>query len=131
MRAYHPDDVLRSNGGLTIDYEWYLSNQILPPISRLCEPIDGTSTIELSKCLGLETAHLQRSRGTGDEEFDDSWAFTARCQMEDSERFKDCVKLTCKCQSCTKETEMPGVFNEYGTSGLTCNDCGSMYFGRM
>jgi DNA polymerase elongation subunit (family B) len=41
---------------LTIDYEWYLSNQILPPISRLCEPIEGTSAAILSEKLGLDAS---------------------------------------------------------------------------
>lgn len=43
-RAYHPEEVVRSAGGLIIDIEWYLTQQILPPIARLCEPIDGTSS---------------------------------------------------------------------------------------
>lgn len=41
---------------LTVDYEWYLSNQILPPISRLCEPIEGTSAAILSEKLGLDAS---------------------------------------------------------------------------
>jgi DNA polymerase alpha subunit A len=55
-RAYHPDEVFRSNGELKIDIEWYLSQQILPPISRLCEPIEGTSVVILSQCLGLDAS---------------------------------------------------------------------------
>ena len=42
QRAYHPDEVLKAKGELTIDFEWYLAQQILPPVSRLCEPIEGT-----------------------------------------------------------------------------------------
>jgi DNA polymerase alpha subunit A len=53
-RAYHPDELVRSKGELTIDYEWYLSQQILPPISRLCEPIEGTSQAIISQQLGLD-----------------------------------------------------------------------------
>ncbi len=56
QRAYHPDDLERSKGELTVDYEWYLSTQILPPISRLCEPIEGTSPAIISECLGLDAA---------------------------------------------------------------------------
>jgi len=55
-RAHHPEEVARSNGTLTVDYEWYLNNQILPPISRLCEPIDGTSIAILSTQLGLDAS---------------------------------------------------------------------------
>lgn len=33
-RAFHPDEIFRSQNKLTIDYEWYLTQQILPPIAR-------------------------------------------------------------------------------------------------
>lgn len=56
QRAYHPDEIARSSGQLVVDYEWYLVNQILPPISRLCEPIEGTSMAILSQQLGLDSS---------------------------------------------------------------------------
>ena len=59
-RARHPDDVARSEGKLNLDYEWYLTQQILPPISRLCEPIEGTSTMQLSAKLGLDASKTPR-----------------------------------------------------------------------
>ena len=55
-RAYHPDEVIRKNGELTLDYEWYISTQLLPPISRLCEPIEGTSPAIISEKLGLDAS---------------------------------------------------------------------------
>jgi DNA polymerase alpha subunit A len=67
-RARHPDEVRRANSGLqigtetfracfhltdvTLDFEHYLANQILPPIERLCEPIEGTDRSRLAECLG-------------------------------------------------------------------------------
>lgn len=37
---------------IMIDYEHYLSQQVLPPIERLCEPIEGTDRARLAECLG-------------------------------------------------------------------------------
>lgn len=79
-RAYHPDDVKREGSGLQIgrnrwfsrsfgcgriinfqlifcvllhlDIEWYLSQQVHPPIARLCAPIEGTDTARIADCLG-------------------------------------------------------------------------------
>jgi len=51
-RAKHPDELRRSEGTLLIDHEFYLSNQILPPIERLCDPIEGTDRARLAECLG-------------------------------------------------------------------------------
>ncbi len=49
-----------ASGEYTLDYEWYLSTQILPPISRLCEPIEGTSPAILSERLGLDASKYAR-----------------------------------------------------------------------
>ena len=35
------------------DYEYYLAHQILPPIERLCDPIEGTDRARLAECLGM------------------------------------------------------------------------------
>jgi len=39
-----------------VDVEWYLLYQLLPPISRLCEPIEGTSPAILATQLGLDAS---------------------------------------------------------------------------
>jgi len=51
-RAKHPDEVRKVDSGLQIDYEHYLAHQVLPPIERLCEPIEGTDRARLAECLG-------------------------------------------------------------------------------
>ena len=67
--AKHPDEVRKDLGlavgkmqkdsllgmslNLLSDYDHYLSNQILPPIERLCEPIQGTDRSRLAECLGM------------------------------------------------------------------------------
>ena len=61
-RAHHPDDFAQPSSTLIIgkftdifikiDKEWYLANQIHPPIGRLCEPIDGTDSARIADCLG-------------------------------------------------------------------------------
>lgn len=40
-KAYHPDEVMSSKGKATIDNDWYVSTQLLPPITRLIEHIEG------------------------------------------------------------------------------------------
>lgn len=52
-RAFHPDEIIKSNGALLIDTEWYISQQIFPPVQRLCEPIEGTDSAKLAECLGM------------------------------------------------------------------------------
>ena len=109
-RARHPDEILRSNGVLKPDIEWYLSQQILPPVSRLCEPIEGISQGLLAQKLGLDAAKY--SHVTGSMEIDDDQLvdFKPTSSMSDQERFKDVKKLCITCNSCGVESEFPGIF---------------------
>ena len=40
-KAYHPDEIVASRGKTEVDIDWYITQQILPPITRLIEHIDG------------------------------------------------------------------------------------------
>jgi DNA polymerase alpha subunit A len=52
-RAKHPDELRKATPEeFSIDYEHYLAHQVLPPIERLCEPIEGTDRARLAECLG-------------------------------------------------------------------------------
>eukprot|EP01083_Nonionella_stella_P122382 368185_1 len=50
LRSYHISEIEKSmkdnnnnnNKQLYIDREWYLEQQILPPVGRYCSPIEGT-----------------------------------------------------------------------------------------
>lgn len=37
---------------LKIDVKYYLSQQVHPVVSRLCEPIDGIDAIQIAEALG-------------------------------------------------------------------------------
>ncbi|KAG6815278.1 hypothetical protein H0H93_010352 [Arthromyces matolae] len=60
-RAKHPDEVRRAGSDLKIDFEYYLAHQVLPPIERLCEPIEGTDRARLAECLGLDPSRYRTS----------------------------------------------------------------------
>ena len=127
-RARHPDEINRSNGALRPDVEWYLVNQILPPISRLCEPIEGTSPGLIAEKLGLDSSKYNGVSSTNVDE-DDIVDFTPASCLPDEERFKGVEKLSLTCRSCGQEAEFPGIFRlakdaDAGTShrvsGLRC-----------
>ena len=108
-RAYHPEEVVRSNGELVVDVEWYLTQQILPPIARLCEPIDGTSSQIMAEKMGLDSSRFRAIRG-GDEG-DDNLGFVPLSKMADSERFGNVEKLEVKCKSCGEKNVFQGVLD--------------------
>ncbi|MCO5552885.1 hypothetical protein L7F22_006404 [Adiantum nelumboides] len=55
-RAYHPDEVRKAGSTLRVDFEHYLALQVLPPIERLCDSIQGTDRARLAEQLGLEAS---------------------------------------------------------------------------
>jgi DNA polymerase alpha subunit A len=114
-RARHPEEINRSGGALKPDVEWYLTQQILPPISRLVEPVEGLSQRIIAEKLGLDSSrynHVLRSSGAEVDE-DELVDYTPTLCLSDDERFKDVEKLQLRCMSCDCENEFPGVFHVY------------------
>ena len=110
-RARHPEEIQRSGGVLKPDVEWYLSQQILPPISRLCETIDGTSQSVIAEKLGLDSSRFNQEYTTSSEIDDGKLVnFKPGSSLLDSERFKGVEKLSIKCKKCSVNSEIQGVF---------------------
>nr|XP_027198086.1 DNA polymerase alpha catalytic subunit-like [Dermatophagoides pteronyssinus] len=51
-----------------IDIDYYLSQQIFPVVSRLCEPLDGTDTVILAEFLGIDCQHRHVQRNGNDQQ---------------------------------------------------------------
>ncbi|KAI7870185.1 DNA polymerase family B-domain-containing protein [Spinellus fusiger] len=127
-RAYHPDEVARSNmqlGSCSLDIEWYLNQQVFPPITRLCSDIDGTDPARIAEYLGLDKSKFNFRSGNGTEE--DSEFGTLESQIGDQERFKNVEKLVLLCNKCEKEVILDSVFIQTSSNsmewGLHCNYC--------
>jgi DNA polymerase alpha subunit A len=122
-RARHPEEIQRSNGILKPDIEWYLSQQILPPISRLCENIDGTSQAMIAEKLGLDFTRFSKI-GTGNEIDDNTLvSFVPTSLKKDSERFNDVDKFCVTCKTCQKSNELKGVFLVNGNQTMSGYHC--------
>ena len=105
-RAYHIDDVVKEGSTLKIDLEWYLANQVHPPISRLCAPIEGTDNARLATCLGLDAHKYQHITMSKVEEEE---LQTLESQLSDAERFKDVIKWSPTCCYCQTSNQFCGI----------------------
>ncbi|EFC50634.1 DNA polymerase alpha catalytic subunit [Naegleria gruberi] len=67
-RAVHPDTFRaeQKDNNLELDYEWYLAQQVFPPVSRLCEYLQQTDKALIAECLGLEKKYFRTSYGDDD-----------------------------------------------------------------
>lgn len=92
-----------------IDFTWYLSNQIHPPVARLCAPIEGTDIPRLANCLGLDISKYQNAI-TGSAEAEDLYTFEST--IPEAERFKDVEKWKPRCNKCGESHEFLGFFKE-------------------
>lgn len=109
-RARHPDEIARSGGMLKPDVEWYLTQQILPPVSRLCEPIEGLSQGLIAQRLGLNASkYTQHRSGDGELNDDELVNYVPESFKSDKERFGDVEKLCITCSSCGVANEFPGL----------------------
>ena len=94
-----------------VDVEWYLTQQILPPIARLCEPIAGMSRASIADKLGLDArkfaAAMARSQSALDEANANMRSFTPASLQSDEERFADCQPLVVECGSCKLRWPLP------------------------
>ncbi|KAG8881550.1 DNA-directed DNA polymerase alpha catalytic subunit pol1 [Tulasnella sp. 331] len=95
-KAKHPDEVRRGGDDTKIDYEYYLSQQILPPLERLCDPIEGTDRGRLAECLGMDPAKYVNSIALP---LEDQFS-SLESLIPDKERFRDTDLLIVKCGGC-------------------------------
>lgn len=106
--AYELDEVLAKDSELVPDVDYYLHKQILPPVERLCAPIDGTNVSLLAECLGLDTSKYRVSSASKSSEQSNEIT-TLESQIPDHIRFKDCEALGLLCLGCKNHFEYRGL----------------------
>lgn len=125
-RAYPAIDVTKPGAELEIDYEYYLANQILPPLERLCAPIEGTDRTRIAECLGLDPS---KYRVHELHDLTGSQVSRFEANISDEDRFADSVPLVLKCTNCGKQTHFEGITagdTVVSADGLHCV-CGLLY----
>jgi DNA polymerase alpha subunit A len=134
-KAFHPYSPDLASGKVQLDIEWYLSHQILPPISRICEPIDGVDIRRLAISLGLDASKFSsesRESNNPASVVDDSFAFDLY-DFDDEEVFKGLAKIELTCQHCLQKSPFLGMcsgINDKGEiiDGLQCPTAGCKGF---
>ncbi|GJJ15609.1 hypothetical protein Clacol_009887 [Clathrus columnatus] len=106
--ARHPDEIRKAESENKIDYEHYLSQQLLPPIERLCEALQGTDRSRLAENLGLDPSKFRGSSGSSGN--DEEIVFgTLDSRVSDEVRFKNLKQLLVSCTGCDGQMEFEPV----------------------
>lgn len=126
QRAYHVKEIETAQPALIVDKEWYLEQQILPPIGRLCEPIEGTDMGMLAHSLGLDSNkfnHLKSNAQMDADSDDDLEDKILRITNPLQKYSQICTPLKVKCAYCKAQFDFGGVFDFRkldGKCGLIC-----------
>uniref|UniRef100_A0A7S3FYH1 DNA polymerase n=1 Tax=Palpitomonas bilix TaxID=652834 RepID=A0A7S3FYH1_9EUKA len=104
-KAFSPSEVKEQ--GLEPDIEYYLENQIHPPVARLCASIEGLEEAQLAEALGLDTKKFSstvdsRAGAFGGQELSDTKPLL--------QQFDDVEPLTLRCVLCKTCVAFPGVY---------------------
>lgn len=108
-RARHPDELRKENTPLKIDYEHYLALQILPPIERLCESIQGTDRSRLAECLGLDASRFGGGHAAALLTSTDRDFASLDSQTPDEVRFAKCKRFEVKCPRCLEVSTLESL----------------------
>ena len=108
LRAFHPD--LVEKAGFEIDYNWYIEYQLLPPILRLCEPIEGIDAGRISKCLGLDPTKFTNKYHNNSNNRQIQ-TFTKE------DKFADATPVDINCSNCTHKYKIAGIIQVIKKNG--------------
>ena len=97
-----------------------MAKQILPPIERLCAPIDCTDSARIAECLGFDPRQF---RSAGPISQNDTTIEPLESRISDEDRFRDTDQFMLKCISCNQEHPFSGLVSSKDRVtplGITC-----------
>jgi len=104
---------------LKLDYKYYLTQQIHPVVTRLCEPIDGIDSFYVAQSLGLDpTGFKHKSNGSGNSSGGNVTLAVPQSKqqkklesyMNEIEKYTNCVPFKYMCPECKTETNWQSPF---------------------
>ncbi|XP_041067898.1 DNA polymerase alpha catalytic subunit isoform X1 [Carcharodon carcharias] len=112
QRAYAPEQ-LQKQENLTIDTQYYLSQQVHPVVARICEPIDGIDSALIATLLGLDPSQFRIHHHCLKDEENDA-LLGGPTQLTDEEKYRDAERFKFMCPECGTENIYDNVFDGSG-----------------
>lgn len=126
QRAYTLSEFKAAGDKFKPDAEYYLTKQILPPLERLCAPIEGTDAVRLADCLGLDTEKYRLSHVVRNDSGNSRDVMPFQSTIGDAERFRDATNFKIKC-ICDNVFTFTGITSTsghcVGADGIRCDGC--------
>lgn len=136
--AFSPEEFMDKKRNLQIDTEWYITNQLLPPITRLIEHIDGIEVDFVAQCLGVDAKKYNYNQGARGADRDEDGLGTIAnpiIKTETTEKLQDrsLANLKIVCPSCDEAFDFPEIFHKKGSKaeGVASNICPNQECGAL
>ena len=116
--AYSPDEFVengRTAKTLEIDNDWYIMQQLLPPVTRLIEHVDGIETDFVAQCLGVDQKKYKYHSSATAADEDEALAIAGPIMKgETGDRLSRRAVATLKivCPHCSHGFDMPTVYHK-------------------
>lgn len=126
--AYSPEEFMDQKNSLEIDIEWYITQQLLPPITRLIEHIEGIEVDFVAQCLGVDGKKYKYASNvgnSGDGEYDGDVANPViKTETTQSLQHRAVASLKIICPHCDESYEFPEIYHtKKDLKDLQCNVC--------
>uniref|UniRef100_A0A672P6E8 DNA polymerase n=1 Tax=Sinocyclocheilus grahami TaxID=75366 RepID=A0A672P6E8_SINGR len=121
QRAYALEQ-LQKQPGLSLDTQYYLSQQVHPVVGRICEPIEGIDAVLIATWLGIDPSHFRAQQQQQREDEGDNF-LGAPAQLTDEERYRDCERFSFTCPDCGTENIYDNVFEGGSTLQPSLKNC--------
>lgn len=112
---------------LVPDVDWYIMQQLMPPITRLIQHIDGIEIDFVAQCLGVDPKKYKYHSSSVSHEADDGPSAAIpqavlKSETQNSLADRSIARLTVTCPFCSHSNEIKGIFsdNKRTISGIIC-----------
>jgi hypothetical protein len=120
QRAYSKSELLKSPNELKLDTKYYLTQQVHPVVTRLCEPIEQIDAFHIAKCLGLDPTGFRHKNSGGSSHSTVNIAPPQLSKqqkkienfMNELEKFNNCIAFKYVCPNCKTEASWQSLFTK-------------------
>ncbi|CAF0727616.1 unnamed protein product [Brachionus calyciflorus] len=116
QRSYSKSELLKNSENLKLDTKYYLTQQIHPVVTRLCEPIEGIDAFHIAQSLGLDPAGFRHKSSSSNSGSTIAIPQLSKQQkkienfMNELEKYANCVPFKYICPECKTESNWTSPF---------------------
>ncbi|KAJ3314637.1 DNA polymerase alpha catalytic subunit [Blyttiomyces sp. JEL0837] len=125
-RAQHPDEVTREGSEYKLDVEYYLANQVLPPIGRLLNPLNEITQDQIAGWLSLDVTKFKATNSASFDDQENSLLFEGCLSEKIISPNIDTFKIACHCCDHSFEFDLAHAQVSENMEGLVCPKCSTI-----